>query len=183
MRSSFIHVLPTDSVLQARQLMQLARIRHLPVLDENGRLAGIVSHRDVLEATASPAEGIAPLERQDRLRSIPVARIMAAHVQAIGPDETLGNAAEQMLRHKIGCLLVVVPPPSLGRVIGLITESDLLAAAYLHGFDARMLEPEPQQLGGPAEAAVGDGDSVGLAASEDADGGDPVKAVVFQGSR
>jgi CBS domain-containing protein len=146
MRHCFISAEPTDSALQAAQLMQLARIRHLPVV-AGGCLLGIVSHRDLLEASPSPLEGGSTSARLDRLRAMPLARIMHTSVCTISPDATLREAAEQMLRYKIGCLPVVEVGPAAGdprEMIGLITESDLLAAAYLPELDARTLTLESE---------------------------------------
>jgi CBS domain-containing protein len=143
MRRSFIHAKPGDSLLQAVQIMQLARIRHLPVL-EGERLVGIVSHRDLLEASVSPLDESSQVERFDRLRSVPLSRVMNTPVCTVGRDAPLREVAERMLRHKIGCLLVI-DEASPGRgVLGLITEGDLLAAAYLPEIDARTLLCVPE---------------------------------------
>jgi CBS domain-containing membrane protein len=142
MRRSFIHARPNDSLLQAVQIMQLARIRHLPVLDGE-RLVGIVSHRDLLEASASPLDESSQVERFDRLRSVPLSRVMNTAVCTIDRDLPLREVAERMLRHKIGCLLVV-DEASECSVLGLITEADLLAAAYLPELDARTLREAPE---------------------------------------
>jgi CBS domain-containing membrane protein len=142
MRRSFIHAKPTDSLLQAVQIMQLARIRHLPVLDGE-RLVGLVSHRDLLEASASPLEESSQVERFDRLRSVPLSRVMNTILCTIDRDTPLREVAERMLRHKIGCLLVVDGECG-GSLLGLITEADLLAAAYLPELDARTLHSAPE---------------------------------------
>jgi len=142
MRSEFIHAEPGDSLLQAAQIMQLARIRHLPVL-ETGRLVGLISHRDILEHTEPCLEG-SEVERRALLRDIPVSRVMHTAVHCVAPEASLAEAAEKLLRYKIGCLPVVVSSEAGPRMVGLITESDLLGAAYLPAFDARTLEPRPR---------------------------------------
>ena len=139
MRSVFIHAEAGDNLLQVAQVMQVARIRHLPVL-RDGVLVGILSHRDVLEYSASPLDGTLA-ERLEPLRSIPVTRVMHTGVHGIAPDATLAEAAREMLRYKIGCLPVVLAESAGDRMVGLLTESDLLAAAYLPRVDARTLEP------------------------------------------
>jgi CBS domain-containing membrane protein len=148
MRRYFISAEPTDSALQGAQLMQLARIRHLPVVLD-GRLLGIVSHRDLLEGSYSPLEERSAAQRLDWLRAIPLARIMHTSVCTVSPEATLREAAEQMLRHKIGCLPVVgggAKAGQPGEIVGLITESDLLAAAYLPGIDPRTFTAEAADL-------------------------------------
>jgi CBS domain-containing membrane protein len=139
MRRHFISAEPTDSALHAVQLMQLARIRHLPIV-ANGSLLGIVSHRDLLEWSYSPHEEGSAVLRFDALRGLPIERVMHPSVCTIRPDATLREAAEQMLRHKIGCLPVVEDGAQAGQpaeMVGLITESDLLTAAYLADLDPR----------------------------------------------
>jgi CBS domain-containing membrane protein len=139
MRESFISAAPEDVLWHVAQLMQLARIRHLPVMD-GARLVGVVSHRDVL-GVSGPAGGGTARGRHERLHGTPVASVMCAPVHTVGPEDTLSTAAERMLRFKIGCLPVLERDASgEERVVGLITESDLLAAAYLPRIDARTLE-------------------------------------------
>jgi CBS domain-containing protein len=144
MRTVFIHAEVDETLLQVAGIMQLARIRHLPVLDK-GLLVGILSHRDVLEFAQPPLQVNDSAGRRAHLARIPVARVMRSSVHGVSPDATLAEAAEEMLRYKIGCLPVVVPGEEGGRrMVGLITESDLIAAAYLPRFDARTLELRPR---------------------------------------
>jgi len=127
MRSEFIHAEPGDSLLQAVQMMQLARIRHLPVLDDRW-LVGLLSHRDALESLAL-REG--EVEGRALLHRIPLSRVMHTAVHSIGPEARLAEAAQAMLRYKVGCLPVVVASDARAQMVGLTTESDLLEAAYL----------------------------------------------------
>jgi acetoin utilization protein AcuB len=138
MRRAFIHAAPDDPLWQVAQLMQVARIRHVPVL-EGARLVGVVSYRDLVEASG-PLDARSLVERREHLRSISVSQVMRGSLQTTGVDDTLACAAEQMLRYKIGCLPVIEQTPSGSRVVGLITESDLLAAAYVPRTDPRTLE-------------------------------------------
>jgi CBS domain-containing protein len=135
MRRHFVSVGPADTLLDADRIMRLARIRHLPVV-ESGRLVGVLSHRDVLDAS------IARLEHRDagaadHLRGIAIAEVMRREPYTAFESTTLGDAARRMLRLKIGCLPVVRqgPGPDGPQLIGLITESDLLRAAYAPDFD------------------------------------------------
>jgi CBS domain-containing membrane protein len=130
MRSSFISAAPSDTLLHVAQIMQLARIRHLLVLDANGALVGIVSHRDLLEATAPADAQGSPGERIRSLEGVPISRVMRTRVRSVPPSATLREAAEVILRYGIGCLPVVESGDAPARVVGLLTESDLLAAAY-----------------------------------------------------
>ncbi len=134
MRKHFVSVGPAESLLDADRIMRLARIRHLPVVDA-GRLVGVLSHRDVLDASVARLERCAAGDRADYLRGIAIAEVMHKEPYTALENTTLGDAARRMLRLKIGCLPVVRQGPSGQELIGLVTESDLLRAAYAPDFD------------------------------------------------
>ncbi len=120
---------PEETLLEAERIMRLARIRHMPIVDD-GLLVGILSHRDVVEA-ALPKRDQDTASRRDRhLRAIPVAEVMREKPWTADPDTTLREAAERMLSFKIGCLPVVERGQDGLHLVGLVTESDLLRAAY-----------------------------------------------------
>jgi len=133
MRRNFISVAPSESLLEADRIMRLARIRHLPVV-EGGWLVGVLSHRDVLDASLARLEQRDPAERTDHLRSIPISEVMQRNPYTADPHTTLADAARRMLRLKIGCLPVVRRGSDGEELVGLITESDLLRAAYVPDF-------------------------------------------------
>ncbi|MCL4683929.1 CBS domain-containing protein [Myxococcota bacterium] len=128
MRREFASLRPEDRLDLADQVMKLGRVRHLPVLDDTGRLVGIVSNRDLLEASLTSVLSFESQERRGFLRSIGVAEVMKHQVESVAPETPLGSAAGRMVRNKIGCLPVVQKD---GTMIGLLTETDLLIAAYL----------------------------------------------------
>jgi CBS domain-containing membrane protein len=129
MRRDFVSIAPGESLLEADRIMRLARIRHLPVI-EDGRLAGLLSHRDVLYASLSKLEAAHPRERLEYLRAIPVRDVMQHDVVTAEETTTLAEAARCMLGRKIGCLVVVRRNKANAEPIALLTESDLLRAAY-----------------------------------------------------
>jgi CBS domain-containing protein len=128
MREEFASLREDDRLDLADQVMKLGRVRHLPVLARDGRLVGIVSNRDLLEAGLTTVLAFDPAERRTFLRSIAVSEVMKREVETAEPDTPLGVAAGRMIRHKIGCLPIVGPD---GAMLGLVTETDLLVAAYL----------------------------------------------------
>ena len=75
MRRHFVKTEVTESLLEVDRIMRLARIRHLPVV-ENGLLVGILSHRDVSEAALSRFDGADGAKRMDHLRRVKVADVM-----------------------------------------------------------------------------------------------------------
>jgi CBS domain-containing protein len=133
MRDQFVQVQPSESLLEADQIMRLARIRHLPVV-RDGELVGIVTRRDVLETTLSRLDERGPDARLEQLRTVSVEEVMTREVETATPDMELREAAIRMLRHKIGCLPVVSSREPPLRAVGLITETDLVRAAYAPEF-------------------------------------------------
>jgi len=128
MRREFASLREEDRLDLADQVMKLGRVRHLPVLSAEGRLVGIVSNRDLLEASLTSVLSFDPAARRGFLHSVAVSEVMTRDVETAEPSMPLGVAASRMVRHKIGCLPVVRPD---GIMVGLVTETDLLVAAYL----------------------------------------------------
>ena len=115
---------PDDSLHIADGLMTLGDLRHLPVLSE-GKLVGILTHRDILRAPGllAPVLGLGANTRA-ALRTLHVQEAMTTAVVTIGVEASWHEAAEQLLKHRVGCL----PVMELGRLVGIITTSDLLHA-------------------------------------------------------
>lgn len=108
----------------ANQLMQLARIRHLPVLN-HGRLVGLVSERDLLRAQASRLDDPPPDEQRAMNRWVKAGWIMTREVQDVDPEMPLVEAAQLMHDKKYGCLPVV----EKGKLVGILTEADFVQFA------------------------------------------------------
>jgi len=99
------------------------RIRHIPVLDENHRIVGLVTDRD-LRSFISPRIGTISENNSDRasLRR-PVHLIMLREVVTANPEASVTEAAQLMIAHRIGCLPVIDVER---HVVGLVTTTDLL---------------------------------------------------------
>lgn len=113
-------------------VMREKHVRHLPVVDDAGRLVGIVTDRDVRQATFAPAlaERLS-LRAQRRLRALGAAMeelrvkdAMSWVVVTTHPEATLSHAALVMFERRVGCLPVVRDD----RLVGILTEHDLLKA-------------------------------------------------------
>jgi CBS domain-containing protein len=111
-------VRPEDVVDLAASLMHWKHIRHVPVEDNEGRLVGIISHRDLLLLLTEDLSG-------KRKESVLVRDIMKANPVAAPPDMPTLDAINLMREHNIGCLPVVED----GKLIGIITAYDFLAVS------------------------------------------------------
>ena len=115
---------PGESCLDAVVRMQRARVRHLPVVNPDGRLVGIVTDRDLRHRLFLPrafdALGTTPVDVL--LDGVRVAEIMATDVLTIESSASVADAAETMRKHRIGSLPVL----ENGRVVGIVTEVDVL---------------------------------------------------------
>jgi CBS domain-containing protein len=111
-----------DNLLLAEEMMQLKRIRHVPVVDQEGNLQGLITHRDILRVSISTIAELSSGERREAQASIRLRDIMRTHVLTISPDADIRSAARVMLDKKIGCLLVV----AYRQLLGILTEADFL---------------------------------------------------------
>jgi acetoin utilization protein AcuB len=118
-----ISVGPDTPVFEARQLMFKERIRHLLVVGED-RLLGMVTDRDIRLSLPSQVTSLTVWEVNYLLARLTVGNIMATTLITIGPDCDAADAARLMLAHRIGGLPVV----HWGRVIGILTETDIVRA-------------------------------------------------------
>jgi acetoin utilization protein AcuB len=128
MKHPVITVKPHDSACRARELMEKHRINQLPVVVD-GHLAGIVTDRDLRDASPSVFEWAEPLaggrDRSDADRgTIRVEDVMSPGVLTLAPTATVAEAARLMRRERIGA----VPIVDGARVVGILSRSDVLEA-------------------------------------------------------
>ncbi len=109
----------------ADDVMRLGRIRHLPIVDEEGALAGIVSQRDLFHSGLLRALGYGTHAKQQAMDLLVLKEAMKTEVLTVTPDAPLTAAARIMMQHKIGCLVVVEDT----RIVGIITETDFVKLA------------------------------------------------------
>ncbi len=116
-----ITVNPDTSVPDALRLMREHKVRRLPVVDRHGKLVGIVSDKDLLYASPSPATTLAVWEIPELLGKLRVEKVMTHGVITVTEDTALEEAARIMADSKIGGL----PVMRGGSLVGIITETDL----------------------------------------------------------
>jgi CBS domain-containing membrane protein len=125
MMTSVVEVLSIgDTIDVAARLMDLGRIRHLPVIDGEQRLVGLITHRKILSAWVSHGDP-GHENRRKIAREIPVEMLMETDVITTEPDEPIGQLAALMETRKIGC----VPVLEDGKVVGIVTEADFVKMA------------------------------------------------------
>lgn len=119
-----VTVSPSDGLYVADRLMSQNDRRPLPVV-KGAVLVGILTHGDILRAPRRLAPGRAAAEDAGAaLRGLRVQEAMTRAVITIGPEASVNEAVEQLLRHRVQCLPVIQD----GRLVGLFTESSLLRA-------------------------------------------------------
>jgi CBS domain-containing membrane protein len=110
-----------DDLETVSDLMDERSVRHIPVVDENGKLIGLVSQRDLLRNTLVGRQGLPPELEAGSLRT-PVGQVMTRGVVTAEPRQDIRVAARVMLENKFGCLPVVDGT----RLVGILTESDFV---------------------------------------------------------
>jgi CBS domain-containing membrane protein len=113
-----------DKLTLAEDIMNLGRVRHLPVLDDDEReLVGIVTQRDLFRGALAQALGYGRHAQRKILDTLVVKDVMASEPITTTPDMPLAAAARILGERKIGCLPVVAN----GRLVGIVTEADFVA--------------------------------------------------------
>jgi len=118
MKTPVVTLRATNTIAEALQLLRHHRIRHLPVIDGEGRLVGLVTDRDLRDASPS----IFHLHKHlDDLQK-PVSTMMKTDVIVGHPLDFVEEVAALFYEHRIGCLPIV----NNGKLVGIITQTDLL---------------------------------------------------------
>ena len=107
---------------EAVKLMREGGFRRLPVVNKSGQLVGIVSERDLLHASPSPASSLSIWEMNYLLWKLKIEELMTKKVVSVPPTAPIEKAAQLMVEKRIGGLPVT---DMTGAVIGVITETDI----------------------------------------------------------
>jgi len=138
------------SMMKASIIMKENKIRCLPVVDKGGKVVGIVTDRDLRDASPSKATTLDVYELNYLLSSMKIRDIMTKEIVYVRPDETAEFAALLMLENKISSLPVV---NNKNRLVGIITQTDIfkllisIAGVYSGGIQfAFSLEDRPGSI-------------------------------------
>ncbi|MBO4296366.1 MAG: CBS domain-containing protein, partial [Desulfovibrio sp.] len=133
-----ISVLPSTPLSKCQKLMKLRGIHRLPVVDDDNKVVGIVSDRDVKSNLPSKATTLSVHELQYLLAEVQTKEFMTPSPVTVRETETVSKAALLMLDGKFGGLPVV---DDEGHLTGIITDQDVfkvfatLAGARVPGIE------------------------------------------------
>lgn len=128
MTPEVITVTPETSLLKLGKIMKDHDVRRLPVIDKEDRLVGIISDRDVRDASPSKATTLDMYEMHYLLAEIKASDIMTPNPITIKPTDTVEKAAMIMLDNKIGGLPVINEDK---RLEGIISDQDVFKALVI----------------------------------------------------
>jgi acetoin utilization protein AcuB len=112
---------PEMPVTEAQELMQKNKIRHLPILDADEKLVGLVTQRSLLNAVPPDLSKFSPFVVNYVLGKIKARNVMVRDVVTISEDTALEEAARVMADRRIGCLPVI----RHDKLVGIISDNDL----------------------------------------------------------
>jgi acetoin utilization protein AcuB len=112
-----VTIAPEAPLAAALAAMRQHEIRHLPVVDSDGRFVGIVTDRDLRQASFARFRSLTEVSRD-----VMVQDVMTCGVVTMDPRATVARAATIMFERRIGSLPVV----ENGQLVGILTERDLL---------------------------------------------------------
>jgi CBS domain-containing membrane protein len=129
MTQNVVTVRSGDSIATAYELMLDHRFRHLVVVDGEGDLVGLLTHRDLLRHSLIERAGLPLSFQNDVMRRIRVEEVMTSEVETAEPGQWLQEAAFVMFENKYGCLPVIEG----SRPVGILTEADFVRFFALAG--------------------------------------------------
>jgi CBS domain-containing protein len=125
MTRKLVTVAEHDVVAPIDEAMHRLRLRHMPVVDADGKLVGLLSHPDLMHAASSFLSD-RDNDRNALIGQVSVGMFMQREVLTVQPDDLLVEAGKLMWESKIGSLPVV---DAEGHLVGIITEADFIAIA------------------------------------------------------
>ncbi|EKK9985124.1 CBS domain-containing protein [Vibrio vulnificus] len=131
-------LLRSHTLGDAKNMMEALDIRHIPVVDANKQLLGIVTQRDILAAQESSLNRVS--QESSFTLATPLYEMMHTSIMTVEPKAGLKESALYMQKHKVGCLPVV----EKGHLVGIITDTDFVTIAI--NLLELQEEAEPEEL-------------------------------------
>jgi acetoin utilization protein AcuB len=116
-----VSVRTDTSLKEALDLVRSSPFRHLPVLDENDKLVGIVTEKSLVYASPTSSTTLSVFEVDYILSRTKIGQVIQGEVISVGPNLPVEEAARVMIDHRIGCLPVVEDD----KLIGIISDTDI----------------------------------------------------------
>lgn len=132
MTKSPIYVHPEFSMTETHAIMEREKIGHLPVLNKNSELVGIITKQELHKAAPSAATSLDIYEINYLLAKLTVEKVMVKKVITVQEDETVEKAAKIMADSYIGCL----PVMKGSMLVGIVTDTDIFQF-FVNAFGAR----------------------------------------------
>ena len=123
MTSEVVTLRADESVSSFRDVLYDHGFRHVPVVDDEGNLVGLLTERDLLRNVLTDQADVPISVREEIMYSTPIGDIMIRDVETVEPDDRLPIAAQIMLENKFGCL----PVTDGTLLVGILTESDFIS--------------------------------------------------------
>ena len=125
MTRQVITIKKDDTLENVAEGMERFRFRHLPVVEGDGKLVGIITHRDLVAYASTPLSS-EKAHRDLLIHKLPAGRIMNADVTTVKAQDNLLMAGRLMLEKKIGCVCVI---DDGGKLEGIVTDTDFIRLA------------------------------------------------------
>jgi CBS domain-containing protein len=129
MTSEVFTLRPQNNLATLYDLLDSRRVRHVPIVDRENELVGLVTDRDLSRSALGPLDDLPLSAERDELRRRRIRDIMTAEPDTIEADATLKEAAQMLLENKVGCLPVVEGL----HLVGILTEADFVRDYLVRG--------------------------------------------------
>jgi CBS domain-containing protein len=113
---------PRDTLASLYDLMDTHRVRHVPIVDSDGELVGLLTHTDLAMTALGSLSDLPLSQERDLLQRRRIREVMVTEVETVEPEASLAEAAQTLFENKIGCLPVVEG----NHLVGILTESDFV---------------------------------------------------------
>jgi CBS-domain-containing membrane protein len=126
MTKDVVTFFPEQTLVLAEDVMKIHKFRHLPVIDNDRRLVGLVTQRDLLRARISTLTGLTEEQRRTRQEEVRISQLMTRDLWTVHPETLASHAGQMLADHRYSCLPVVDEDDIL---CGIVTERDFLKFA------------------------------------------------------